>query len=158
MVVEEGSVVQVEKELKHKDESEMKKIVDESNDESHNFENNKDTKHNASVDSAKEEDSLSEWSAEVIHGALEEQAGDSVVQTCPVVYSEKVSLLNGEVQVNMSAQLDISEASNVSESKLKENGEKLKSAEENVVFSATGVDTAFDRMAVEAIVQSASKF
>ncbi|CAI9762682.1 unnamed protein product [Fraxinus pennsylvanica] len=64
-----------------------------SDDESHNFEKNKDTKHNASVDSAKEKDSLSERPAEVIHGALEEQAGDSIVQTCPVVHLEKVSLL-----------------------------------------------------------------
>ncbi|CAA2996499.1 Hypothetical predicted protein [Olea europaea subsp. europaea] len=178
IVVEEGSVVQVEKVLKHKDESEMKDDVVEhdelpeksydggvsgssssssnsSDDESHNFEKNKDTTHNASVDSAKAENSLSERPPEVIHGPLEEQAGDSIVQTCPVVGSEKVSLLNEEVKVNTSAPPDISEASYVSESVLKENGEKLKSAEENFVFSAGGMDAASDKEAVRASVQLA---
>ncbi|KAL2494599.1 uncharacterized protein Fot_38356 [Forsythia ovata] len=176
MVAEEKSVVQVEKELKHEDESGKKDVMIEydelaeksydggvsgssssnsssssSDDESHGFEKNKDTVHDASVDLAKAADSLSERPSEVFHGALVEQAGNSVVQTCPVVGLEKVSLLNEEVQLNTGAPLDISETSPV----LKENMEELKAADESFVFSAAGMDGAFDMEVVEATVQSA---
>ncbi|CAA3010285.1 Hypothetical predicted protein [Olea europaea subsp. europaea] len=179
MVAEEGSVVQVEKELKNKGEYRKKDIVvgyDElpeksydggvsgsssnssgssSDDESRGLDMNKATVFDASVDLAEAVISLSERRAQAIHVALEEEAGDSVVQTCTVIGSEKVSLLNEEVEVNTSASLDISEASHISESELKENLENLKSAEENVVFSSASMDAAPDREAVEAAVQSA---
>ncbi|KAL2475092.1 Uncharacterized protein Adt_35828 [Abeliophyllum distichum] len=177
MVAEEKSVVQVEKELKHEHESGKKDVMIEydelpeksydggvsgssssnssnsssSDDESRGFEKNKDTVHDASVDLAKAADSLSERPAEVFHGALVEQAGNSVVQTCPVVGLEKVSLLNEEVQVNTGAPLDISKTSPV----LKENVEELKAADESFVFSAGGTNGVSDMEVVEATVQPA---